>query len=203
MRRWSLSGHPAPIDEKRRSEIKTKEQFTMSLHTTIAKKAAAGLAAAGIAIGIMGASAGAASAATPTTFAHSHHVTVAVQYQVHQNELFNKADNLSVRYADPFLYKGDSNTESYSKVWRQSDKAGDTWGENQMFMTETDSSGTLHVRDVQAVIFSNGTFGWYGKTTSQLSVDIAPGATLQYFHETDDSGGDYVWSMVTITNNVY
>ena len=168
----------------------------MSLITNI-KRAAAGLAVAGISVGIAAGAAGPADA-TPPAFAKSHHVTATAQFEVHQNNIFYKKTVKSADDSYVDANKGAYNTEFGHAIVLLSERADDTYGTDYIWVTEKDSTGTIHVVDQQVLAF-----GWHGSPVdSHLTFDIAPGATRAFWIYTDGGGGDYVHALVSITNNI-
>lgn len=169
----------------------------MSLKT-IAARFAAGLVAAAAGIGLMALTAGPASAASaPEYITKRHDVVVQVSYDVHQNNIFHKADAHSFKYTTARMDKGLSNGDWHWYAFLESTKADDTYGQDWFYMSELDSAGTIKVKVDQALQFDHAT-----AVSSDLTVTIAPNATKSFWVYTVGAGGDYIHSLVTLTNFV-
>ena len=163
------------------------------------------LARTGLALATLGLSAAALvgtagqAQATSPTYQKSHTVTASFQFNVHQNNLFHKADASSYRTGTQSIHAGEANPTSYlGNVFVTSKQADDTYGTDNLYVTETDSTGTVHVKDRQTL-----SFYWHGSTvTSAVDVDIAPNTTRSFWAYTDGAGGDYEHTLVTVTNAV-
>lgn len=164
----------------------------------IINRAAAVVATAGLSASALLGLADEASAASPT-YIKSHHISASFDFTVHQNNLFHKADAQSHRSQTQDIQAGSPNPASYlGNIFATSQQADDTYGTDNLYVSEKDSTGTLQVRDRQAL-----SFFWHGSTvTSTLNVDVAPNTTRSFWIYTDGAGGDYVHTLVTITNAV-
>jgi hypothetical protein len=161
------------------------------------KKCATGFAAVALSVGVMAAAA-APAAADPPKYSKNHVITATVNFEVHQNKNLDKADRQS-GFADfSWPAKGENNGGSPRRIHFQSYAADETFGQEDLYLTEKDTSGTLHVYDYQSLNFLHSS-----PVHSSLNVDIEPNATRSFWIYTDSAGGDYVHSLVTITNNVY
>ncbi len=164
--------------------------------STPTKTRAASIAAtAAMTIGLLAGSAGMASAAS-TNFTRTHTVSTSYAFAVHQNNFFHKADAKSTRFRDLTITAGAAN--AVPTIYAESAPADDTYGSDNLMITEKDASGTLHVRDLQGL-----NFFWHGSSVvSHVDVDVAPNTTRSFWIDTDGAGGDYVHTLVTITNSV-
>ncbi len=152
-------------------------------------------AASALSVGLLAGTAGIASAA-PTTYTKTHQISASFAFNVHQNNLFHKADASSTRHRDRTIAAGTPNASQ--SVVAESTAADDTYGSDNLIITEKDASGTLHVRDRQGLLFF-----WHGSgVVSEVAVDVAPNSTRSFWIYTDGAGGDYVHTLVTITNAV-
>jgi hypothetical protein len=166
---------------------------------SIAAKFAAGLVAVAAGIGLMALTAGPASAASyPNTVTKNHDVVAQISYDVHQNNIFHKADMHSFRYDTRGLTKGMPNTDTSWQFYLESAKADNTYGQDRLYMTELDSAGTIQVKVAQVLQFDYGSY----PVSNDLTVTVAPNATKSFWVYTVGAGGDYIHSLVTLTNYV-
>ena len=156
-------------------------------------------AAAALSIGLLAGTAGTASAAPPANYAKTHQISASFQFQVHQNNFFHKADASSTKFRDRTIDTGTKNMLDLPQtMYAESAPADDTYGSDNLRITEKDTNGTLHIRDDQAL-----NFYWHGTAVgSHLDLDIAPNTTRSFWIYTDGAGGDYVHTLVTITNKI-
>ena len=156
-------------------------------------------AAAAMSIGLLAGTAGTASAAPPANYAKTHNISASFQFQVHQNNFFHKADASSTKFRESSIAAGTKNMLDLPQtMYAESTAADDTYGSDNLRITEKDANGTLHIRDDQAL-----NFYWHGTAVgSHLDLDIAPNTTRSFWIYTDGAGGDYVHTLVTITNKI-
>jgi len=171
----------------------------MSAITTIAKRTAAGIAAAGIAAGIALGASGTA-AADSATYTRSHDIHGSVAQHCHQNRLFANAD--TTKTAAYYLFMATGSTNNWERVADvPTVQAGDIYCSTQLRMTEKDAGGTMHVRVSTGGIW----YDWLGQHTFNKTTEFDLGANQSrtLSQSATSNGGDYNTATVTVTNTVH
>lgn len=175
----------------------------MSIMTTVAKRTAAGIAAAGIAAVITVGAAGTASAAGySTSYAKAHDVYGSIREHCHQNNIFAPADTTKTQSFYTFIAAGKPNGQFHDQIAAPASdvQAGNIHCLSDLRMWEKDASGTLHVQASTGGIW----YDWLGQHTfnKTLEFDLAPNQTKSFGITAYSNGGDYDAASYTVTNQV-
>ena len=169
----------------------------MSAIATIAKRTAAGLAAAGVAAGIALGAAQSAAATTLPPITKTHDVYGSVNEHCHQNNFFSKADTYKNQPFYTLLSKGQFG-------YRDADLdplfAGFIVCGIDLEFSEKDATGTLRVDADAAVQWTDLAGRHY--YPAGFPLDIGPNQTRVFSITAATPGGDYDSATIQITNTV-